>query len=224
FVSSPARDLREAGRGGPPRSRRLFGSGLVVAQVALSLALVSVSETYVLHLAHLRDRSLGFDRHGVLLVSAQIPRGGRSRERLAALGEDALARLRSIPGVASVAMSGMTPISGAAGSRFVRVEGFADAAQARRRVSLNNVSPGYFVTYATPLLAGRDFDGTDAAHPRRVIVNQAMARHYFAGRDPIGQRLWFDEDREPYEIVGLAADAKYQDVRTAAPETVYLFY
>jgi hypothetical protein len=88
---------------------------------------------------------------------------------------------------------------------------------------VNTVTPEYFATYGTPIVAGRDFRDSDAAHPRLVIVNQAMASRYFAGRKPIGQRLWFDDDREPFEIVGLVGDAKYQDARVPAPPTVYVY-
>ena len=73
------RIARRPGRSSP-RSRRRFGSVLVVAQVALSLALVSVGQLYVAHLGALRDQSLGFDRRGVLLVSVNASAGGRSRE------------------------------------------------------------------------------------------------------------------------------------------------
>ena len=222
-ASAPGAALRERAGGTPPRSRRLFGSGLVIAQIALSLALVSVSQLYVAHLGRLRDRSLGFDRDGVLLVSVNPSGAGRAREQLIALYGEAITRLRAIPGVRSVAVSGMTPISGAAGSRFVRVEGYDEPSQNRRRVPLNAVSPGYFATFGTPLLAGRDFRESDAAHPRRAIVNEAMARRFFAGRSPIGQRLWFDAEQDPYEIVALAGDAKYQDVRLGAPPTVYIY-
>jgi len=88
---------------------------------------------------------------------------------------------------------------------------------------MNWVSPNYFATYGTPLLAGRDFRDADVEHPRRVIVNQTVARHYFAGRDPIGRHVWLENEREPYEIVGVAGDAKYQDVRDVPPPTVYVF-
>jgi predicted permease len=223
FVSAPIAALRGRAGSTPARSRRLFGGGLVIVQVALSLALVSVSQLYVAHLGRLRDRSLGFDRHRVVLVSVNPSGPARAREQLIALYAEAVSRLRAVAGVRSVAFSGMTPISGAAGSRFVRVEGYDEPTQSRRRLSLNSVSPNYFATLGTPLLAGRDFHESDAARPRLVIVNQAMARQYFAGRDPIGQRLWFDTDRDPYEIVGLAGDAKYSDVRVAAPPTVYIY-
>ena len=223
FVSAPMEALRERSGATPSRARRWFGHGLVVAQVAVSLALVSVSLLYAGHLARLRDSSLGFERQGVLLLSVDLSRSGRAREQVSLLYAEAVARLRAIPGVHSVAVSGMTPISGAAGSRFVRVDGYDEPAQNRRRVSINGVSPAYFATLGTPLVAGRDFRESDASQPRRVIVNQAMARRYFAGRDPIGHHLWFDDERDPREIVGVAGDAKYQDVRVPAPPTVYIY-
>jgi predicted permease len=221
FVSPRIAALRAGAAGTPPRSRRLFGKALVAAQVALSLSLISVGALFVVHLAGLRDRSLGFNRRSVLIVSVAPASAGR--EAGPTLYDEALRRLRAIPGVRSVAASGMTPMSGAAGSRFVRVEGYQEPQTARRRLAVNTVTPDYFATYGTPLVSGRDFLDSDAAHPRRVIVNAAMARQYFAGRDPIGQPLWFDEDRDPFEIVGLAGDAKYQDVRDAAPPTVYIY-
>jgi hypothetical protein len=89
----------------------------------------------------------------------------------------------------------MTPISGAAGSAFLRAEGFEEPARERRRVSLNRVSPNYFATFGTRLLAGRDFRDADLDQPRRAIVNQALARQYFAGRDPIGRQVWLENGR-----------------------------
>ena len=147
----------------------------MVAQVAISLALLSVSQLYIGHLRHLRDRSLGFDRDRVLLMSVNTSRA-QNREQLAALYRDVVARLHAIPGVDSVAASGMTPMSGGAGSAFLQVEGFDEPAHDRQRVSLNTVSPNYFLTYGTPLLAGRDFRDSDMDQPRRIIVNQALAR------------------------------------------------
>ena len=221
FVSAPAPGLRQGGVA-QPGSRRILGQGLVIAQVAISLALLSVSQLYIGHLHHLRDRSLGFDRDRVLLMSVDTSRA-RNSEQLATLYKDVVARLRTIPGVNSVAASGMTPMSGAAGSAFLRAEGFDEPAPNRSRVSLNTVSPGYFTTYGTPLLEGRDFRDADMGQPHRVIVNQALARRYFRGRDPIGRRVWLENRSEPFEIIGVAGDAKYQNVRLEAPPTVYLF-
>ncbi len=223
FGSSTMSAVRTGAGGTPPRSRRLFGNALVVAQVALSLSLLSVGELYVIHLAKLRDHGLGFDRQGVLLVSVAPSSDERGRQDHQTQYDETMLRLGAIPGVRLVAASGMSPISGAAGSRFVRVEGDQPRQADRRRLLLNTVTPNYFATYATPIVAGRDFRDADASQPRRVIVNQAMARQHFAGRDPIGQRIWFDDDRDPFEIIGVAGDAKYQDVRVAAPPTVYIY-
>jgi predicted permease len=221
FVSTSSSVLRQGG-GAPRRSRRVFGHALVVAQVALSMALLSVTQLYIGHLRHLRDRSLGFDREGVLLLSVSTPRG-QTRDQLAALYKDAAARLTAIPGVRSVAASGTTPIALGAVSRFLRAEGSNEPVQSRPRVALNFVSPNYFTTYRTPLLAGRDFQDRDIAQPRRVIINETVAHQYFAGRDAIGRHVWLENERDPYEIVGIVGDAKYHEVRDSAPPTVYVF-
>jgi putative ABC transport system permease protein len=220
FVSAPAPALRQSGA--QPRSWSVFGNGLVVAQVAISLALLSVSQLSIAHLRQLRDRSLGFDRTGVLLMSIDTSRA-QNRQQLAALSRDIVPRVEAIPGVRAVAASETTPIALGAASRFLQAEGFDEPVQDRGRVSLNWVSPNYFATYRTPLLAGRDFREADSEEPRRVIVNQALARRYFAGRDPIGRRVWLENERDPYEIIGVAGDAKYQDIRLAPPPIVYVF-
>src|SRR5262245_18114296 len=101
-----------------------------------------------------------------------------------------------MPGVVSATMSGMTPISGAAGSRFVTVEGFREEPEARSRVSLNDVTPGYFATFKTPLVAGRDFSSADEGRTRVAIINQAAARYYFANRNPLGAHFQFDNNSQ----------------------------
>ena len=82
------------------------------------------------------------------------------------------------------------------------------------------VAPKYFETFGTPLLAGRDFQYQDQGH-RVAIVNQAMARYYFAGGSPIGKHFTFDGEDTPYEIVGMVGDAKYYEMREATPRTIY---
>jgi hypothetical protein len=69
-----------------------------------------------------------------------------------------------------------------------------------------------------PLIAGRDFQFADEGRPPVAIVNQAMARHYFADGNPLGRHVLFDGDSQPHEIVGVVADAKYADVRSPAPQ------
>jgi predicted permease len=120
------------------------------------------------------------------------------------------------------ALTGLTPIEGPAASRFVDVEGYREKAEERRRVMLNWIGPKYFETLRTPLIAGRDFRFEDEGRPRVAIVNVATARHYFGDRSPLGKHFIFEGQGTPYEIVGVVADAKYDDLHQSAPATIYL--
>jgi predicted permease len=221
LASHPASALKVAGGTAQPRAR-LFGNGLVVAQVAISLVVMTVAGLYVGHLSTLRNRGLGFDRRSVLLVKLDTARAAYDRKQLGRRFTVLLERFESLPGVRSATVSGTTPIHGAAASRFVTVHGFEDAPASRRRRMLNVVAPKYFETLGTPLLAGRDFQFADQGRAPVAIVNQALARHYFADRNPLGRHLLLERESRPYEIVGVVADAKYADLRSPAPQTVYL--
>ena len=221
FASAPVSALREMGRAGETRSRRLFGKGLVVAQVTLSVVLLSAAGLFVRHLSNLRNLDLGFQRDHVLLVTLDPARSGYSREQLSRPYQELLGRLEAIPGVRSATISGATPISGAGASRFITVAGHQERPEDRRYVSLNWVAPKYFETLGTPFLAGRDFNFQDQGRSRVAIVNQAMARYYFADGNPIGKHVKLDGDDKPYEIVGMVGDAKYFEIREAAPRTIY---
>jgi putative ABC transport system permease protein len=222
FASGPASSLRGVGAAPETKPRRLFGKSLIVAQVALSVVLLTVASLSVRHLSSLRNADLGFRRDSVLLVSLDPARSGYERVQLSHRYQELLARLEASPAVSSATLSGMTPISGAAGSRFASVEGFQERSEARRRLSLNWVGPRYFETLGTPLMAGRDFRFEDEGQPRVAIVNRAMVRYYFRDRDPIGQHVTFEGQDQPYEIVGVVADAKYSNLHEAAPRTMYL--
>ena len=219
--AAPAVSLRAAGKAGEPRRARLLGKSLVVAQVALSVLLLSAAGLFVRHLSNLRN-DLGFQREHILLVTLDPTRSVYRREQLPGLYQELLGRLETLPGVRSATLSGMTPISGAGASRFVSVEGFQEIPQERRYVALNSIAPKYFETLGTPLLAGRNFTFKDHGSSRLAIVNQAMARYYFGDSDPIGKLVTFEGDERPYEIVGVVGDAKYLDLREAPPRTIYL--
>jgi putative ABC transport system permease protein len=232
LTSAPASSLRAPGVAGETRSRRLFGKSLVVAQVAFSVVLLSAAGLFVHHLSSLRNQDFGFQRSGLLLVTLDPSKGGYPGDQLFSPYQDLLRRLETIPGVRSVTLSAVTPISGAGASRFIRVEGLDEDADARRYVPLNWVGPRFFETLGTPLLAGREFTFADRTGPPVAIVNEAMARYYFGDRNPIGGRFQFvgpsgsgitgaPADRV-YEIVGVAGDAKYLDLREVPPRTIYL--
>lgn len=224
YVAAPVRALTQTGGGTPSPVQRRAGGAMVAAQVALSLALLTISWLYRAHLVELRDGSLGFDRNAVLLVSLDTSALASSADHLQERYRDLLARFEQVPGVRSATVSGMTPISGAAGSRFITVPGFDEPRESRRRVFLNDVGPKFFETYRTRIVAGRDFEPADERGSRGTIVNEAMARHYFPAGDPVGREVSIEGFGAPFRIVGVAQDAKYQDVRTPAPPIMYFFY
>ena len=222
FRSAPISSLREIGSAGARKSRQRFGHGLVVAQVALSIVLLSAAGLCLAYVSNLRNRDTGFNRDSVLLVTLDPQGSGYNRVQLSSLYKDLLARFEAIPGVRSAALNAVTPIDGGAASSFATVEGHQEKVEDRRRLWQNWVGPRYFETLGTPFVAGRDFEFADAGRPRVAIVNQAMAQYYFGDGSPLGRHLTFERDPVPYEIVGLVGDAKYADLHEPAPRTVYL--
>ncbi len=95
-------------------------------------------------------------------------------------------------------------------------------------VSINNIGPGYFETYGTPLLSGRHFSAEDQDKPPVAIMNQAAARDCFGNENPIGKHLTLShitltKGEITYEVVGVVEDAKYNDLQQPAPPTIYRY-
>ena len=227
--AAPAAALRATGPAPETPSRRWIGKGLVVAQVALSIVLLTASTLFVRHMLTLRNVGLGFQRESVLLVSLDPAGSGYQGTRLAPIYRQLLARFAALPGVRSATLSAITPVSGGGASRFIDVPGLQERAADRRRVALNWIAPQYFETLGTPLLAGRDFTFEDQGGPLVAIVNQSMARYYFGDRSPIGQLFTFERQDnrgtardQPYQIVGVVGDAKYLNLQEPIWRMVYL--
>jgi len=231
FRAQPAMALRQTGRGADTWFWRLVGKSLVAAQVALSIFLVTAAAVFLNHLTRLRNFDLGFRSDHVLQVTLDPSHSGYKTEQLAAPYQELLSRLQTIPQVRSASISGCTPLEGCgSGARFLIAEGHVERPEDRQRTAVVFVSPRYFETLGIPLLVGRDFDFRDVERPRVAIVDQAMARRYFPGVDPIGKHVaidpdpknggWFGTD-QPYEIVGLVGDAKTFELRDAPYPLMY---
>jgi predicted permease len=222
FRSVSASSLRDGGGVTDPKLSRTFGKTLVVMQVTLSVVLMSSAALFVGHLLRLRGQENGFRRDNVLIVRLDPSRSGYTPERLSRAYEDLLDRLGQSRFVRSASIAAPTPAEGGGAARFVAVPGFNERPEDRRYVSLAWVAPRYFDTLGIRLIDGRDFRREDRSGPRVAIINQAMKQYYFRDREAVGQFLSFDNDRSPYEIVGVASDAKYANIREAPPRTVYL--
>ncbi len=230
FHAEPAMAMR-GGKSGDTWFLRLFGKGLVAAQVALSIFLVTAAAVFLNHVARLRNFDLGFRSDHVLLITLDPSHSGYKREQLAAPYQELLARMRAIPQVRSASISGCTPLEGCgSGGRYLVAEGHAERPDDRQMTALAFVSPQYFETMGMPLTGGRDFALRDVGMPRVAIVNQAMARRYFAGVNPICKHVAIDRDPQrdqragsdqPYEIIGLVGDAKTVELRDPPYPTIY---
>jgi predicted permease len=167
----------------------------------------------------------GFEREHILLTNVDLRNGHYPPERRGAVYREMLERLRALPGVRSASASDMTPISGGIWDQYVQVEGYTAKSREDTDVNFNQVSDGFVDTLGPALVAGRDFDAKDTPEaPRVALVNQAMVKKFFAGKNPIGKRfrtLSGNKWDDPVEIVGVVKDAKYETLRQDAPPTAY---
>jgi predicted permease len=185
---------------------------------------------------------LGFERDRVLLVDIDARRSEVPPEARSATYDRVLQRALAVPGVASAGVSVIAPLDGAMWSRRVEVSGSSMPIPERidgpegfgytdRGIPddqplavFNAITPGWLSTFGTTLLAGRDFSNLDGPIGARVVlVNQAFARKFLNGANPLGHTLRTTRDNtSPREIVGLVEDAVYRDVREPTLPTVYV--
>ncbi len=220
-AADPIDALKNSGTD-PTGRRRGVAAPLVVIQVALSVVLVLAAGLFLRSFARLAYRDLGFERDRVLVAVVEIG-SGRAVDK-PVLFERVRQAVAAVPGVESAALSMATPL-GNAGLRLTRDVTLPPPSGTVPNVFTVPVSPGWFRTYGTNLLAGRDFSAGDAPHgPRVAIVNETFARRYLQKRDPVGLHLMAtvsDDEWEPVEIVGVARDAAFISVRDPVEPTMY---
>ncbi|MBZ5607302.1 MAG: ABC transporter permease [Acidobacteriia bacterium] len=188
---------------------------LVGAQVMLSVILLVGTVLVVRSLQRAVTIDVGFNPRHAVMVMFDVALNGYSQERGRAFERRLMDQLTALPGLESVAMSSSLPLGLGESSTNVYGEGkpvpkVSDAPSAY----YYNVTPGYFRTMQTRLIAGRDFDQHDTAESTRVaIVNEAFARRLFPGENPLGKRFRQGVTGSPWiQIVGIAQDGKYQSL------------
>ena len=201
------------------RGRRWgFKDGLIAIQVALSLLLLIVGGLFIRTIKNLKDQDLGFRASDVL--SVQLVPQREYRPIWANVIVPLLRRSEAIPGVHAASVSFHEILandsSGVTGLKF---EGYPPTKEAQR-AEANWVGPQYFETSGIPVLKGREFSQADNSNSQKVaILNQTMARKYFGNGSAVGKR--FEFNNKPYEIIGVARDAKYVGLRESNVPLVY---
>jgi putative ABC transport system permease protein len=215
--------MKAAGRGMTAgRQRFTLRRALLVVQIALSLVLVSGALLFSRSLVKILTVNMGF-QDDVLTATVNFRRLNLPPERLPAFKDELMQRVRAIPGVESSAITHVMPLRDWGGG-----SAWMDGAGERQMIdtNLSRIGPDYFKTLQIPLLAGRDFDTRDrVGSPLVAIVNQAFARKFANGANPVGRRFWIaatpGSPDTQYEIVGLVGDTKYEDLREEFSPIVY---
>jgi putative ABC transport system permease protein len=207
------------------RASKRTQSALVVSEVCLSLVLVAGATLLARSFWNLRSIDPGF-RSGHVLVSDTSFPDGEMPATIAHYGE-LLARIRAIPGVEAAGTASILPITGFHPDGHFNIEGRQEESKSAD-ADYAVVSPGYLSAMRIPLLRGRDFNDGDTENGGHVaVINQEMARVYFPGADPIGQRIWFDSfnGKENWlTIVGLAGDTRQSSLTKSVDSLAYVLY
>jgi predicted permease len=213
--------LKEGSRGSTAGGQRLR-SGLLVAEVALSLVLLVAAGLLLSSFARLQGVEPGFEPEGVFTAQVVVPAQRYDAEKLVAFYEQLYQRLATLPGSSSAALTDRVPLTGAQAPAPVAVMGRALGPMSERpNANRHLVSPKYFATLGIPIRLGRDFDERDNAKvPHVVIINETFARRHFPGEDPIGRTLVTGMAQLPSRIVGVAADVRGTGLNTP-PEADY---
>jgi putative ABC transport system permease protein len=218
--------LKEGGRGTAGfRSHRLRGA-LVVAEMAIALTLLAGGGLLIRSLWRLQQVDPGFDPDSLLTMQLALPRARYPEdEQRAQFFERMLERVAALPGVKAAAVTSEAPFVGANSASSFQIVGRpplprGQTLDANRRT----VSADYFQTMGMRLAQGRNFDRRDTAQaPRVVVINEAMARKFWPGEDPLGQRITFNSSMQ-YEIIGLVRDVNHSSLREKAGLEAYTSY
>lgn len=191
--------------------------GLVVAQIAVTAVLLISAGLFTQSLRRLKHVDLGLSVDNLIAFSIEPQLDGYSPERTTALFDRMRRDLAALPGVSSASAAQIAMLTDSAASSNATIEGFTAGPDDSIQPLKNWVGPGYFATLGIPLLAGRELAESDTSRsPKVAVINQTMARKYFAARDPIGMRFAFGAgaDVKPdIEIVGVVRDSKHTTVR-----------
>jgi predicted permease len=218
------------GQSGQPsgaRSAARFRHSLATAQIALSMALLVSAGLFTRSLFNVSRVDLGLHADNVVTFQISPARNGYKVEQSRQLFERVEDELGALPGVSGVTSSMVPLLAGDNWGNDVSVEGFKAGPDTDSNSRFNGVGPGYFPTLGIPLLAGRDFTRADAlGAPQVAIVNEAFAKKFNLGRDAVGKRMSNKGSNTPLtmEIVGIAKNAKYSEVKSAIPPVFFIPY
>ena len=220
--------LKEGGvqAGAGPASHRLRAV-LAVGEIALSLILLAGAGLLARSFLRLSQVELGFNPHGLLMATVERPwTSNPNPGQFAAFFQDALQRVRSLPGVKEVAVTTRYPLQDSHNTTLMLKIRGVENFHPPQPVPTIAVSPDYFRVMRIPLLKGRTFADFDAGTAQSVvIVNEAFARMAFKARDPLAQQISFGPPPAPWSVVvGIVADTRDHALAEEPIPEIYVPY
>jgi macrolide transport system ATP-binding/permease protein len=216
--------LSEGGRGFAGTMWRRFGSNLVVVELAIAMVLLVGAGLLTKSLYRLLQVEVGFEPDHLATVDVVVPAIRYAKdEQKVALVRKVTSSISSLPGVKSVGLTSMLPVSHNGNTSWIRFVGKPYQGE-HNEVNQRDISSDYFATLQAKLRQGRYFaDSDDRSKPNVVVINQALAKQYFPGEDPIGKKIG-DNDLTPEsisEIVGVVEDVRESTLDTDTWPTIY---
>lgn len=216
--------LREEGRGGDGGGHRLR-SGLVVAEVALALVLLTGAGLLIRSFQQMRSVDPGFVPENVLTLTT-IPRYDlKGSEAINEFLRASLERISAIPGVESASEINFLPFAGHDAGAELTIAGRPPAGPGEDlRFHFRAASPGYFRTMGIPMLRGRAFTSEDLQTPNVVIVNETAAKVFWSGGNPLGAQVRYGGSEGWLTVVGIVRDVRYTKLTDDPVPEVYVPY
>jgi macrolide transport system ATP-binding/permease protein len=193
---------------------------LMVSQIAFTLLILVAAGLFVRTLSNLASIQLGFNRENLLTFQLNARQAGHNDPEIVAFYNDLRTQLSGIPGVRAASLSNHSLIGTGTSGTGVSVSGAAAVDG-----SILTIGTGFFATMQIPLLLGREIDERDRpGSPMVAVVNEAFARRSFGDRNPLGEHLALEHGcpKCDIEIVGVAANTLYGNLKGTVPPTVYL--
>jgi len=207
--------------GGVKKAR--LTSGLVVAQISLSLLLLVCAGLFIRSFMMAQQINTGFNSHNMLIASYDLFTAGYSDASAAEFDRQLAAKLEALPGTQSVAITSRVPLGLGGGSTAVKPAGYVPQANESMETQVAMVTPNYFQTLQIPLVKGRDFTPQDSLKSQRVaIVSQTFVNRYWPKQEAVGKQVNSDLTHEWFTVVGVARDSKVNGLNEKPTPFIYL--
>jgi predicted permease len=213
----------EPGRMSGGLGKARLTSALVVAQISLSLLLLICAGLMIRSFRSAQKINPGFNPHNILVASYDLFQAGYTEETGTEFYRQLVARLSTLPGIQSVALSNRVPLTFAGGSTAVKPEGYVSSLNESTETQDAIVTPNYLHTMQIPLVKGRDFTAQDTKGSQPVaIVSEAFAHRYWPGQEAVGKKFNSDLTHQWFTVVGVARDCKETGVNENPMPFLYL--